>query len=144
MPVLGDVYANVRLGQVEVGAAGFAGLHLPEVARLDIFAPGWRGMSWQELQVSLEMGPPVGVVPYSVAVAVEPHAAQVQGRYRLPGVEERLAIQGDFSDIPRGASAAPLHLLPLLRGALEVSGLLRTPQGPALNPPEALLALGFS
>ena len=50
-----------------------------------------------------------------------------------------------ISEISRGGPpAAPLHLLPLLRRAPEVSGLLGSPEGPALDFPEALLALGLS
>ena len=40
--------------------------------------------------------------------------------------------------IPRGSPAAPLDLLPL-RGALEVLGLLGSPESPALGILEALL-----
>ena len=58
--------------------------------------------------------------------------------------QERLAVQWDFGDIPRGAPAALLHFPPPLRGAPEVAGLLCTPEGPALDIPEASLALGFS
>ena len=43
VPVPGDIDVDVRLGQAEVGAAGFTRLHLPEVARLDIVATGRRG-----------------------------------------------------------------------------------------------------
>ena len=94
--VPGDVDVHARLRRADVGAAGFTRLHLPELARLDICAAGWQGMLRQESRVSLEMGPPVGVVPYSVAVALEPLAAQVHGRQRLPGVVERVAVQGDL------------------------------------------------
>ena len=38
----------------------------------------------------------------------------------------------------------PLHFPPLLRGAPEVACLMCTPEGPAHNILEALLALGFS
>ena len=74
---------------------------------------------------------------------MEPHATQVLGRQRLPGVPKRLAVQRDFREIPRGAPTAPLRLPPLLRGAPQVAGLLRAPEGPALDIPKALLALGF-
>ena len=96
VPVPSDVDADVRLGQQEVGATGLARLHVPEVARLDIVATGRRGMLWQEPQVPLEMGPPLGVVPYPVAMARGPLAAKLQGVQCLPGVEERLAVQRDF------------------------------------------------
>ena len=72
-----DVHANVRLWQAEVRAAGLAGLYLLEVARLDIVYPSRRGMLWQELQVTLEMGPLVGVVSDLVAVVLEPHSAHI-------------------------------------------------------------------
>ena len=110
---------------------------------LDIVAAGRRGMLRQEPQVLLEVGPPARVVLYSVAMALEPLAAQVQGGQHLPGTEEHFAVQRDLGDIPRRATAAPLDLLPLLRGALEVSGVLRPSEGPALYPSEALLALGL-
>ena len=100
--VPGDVYADVRLWQAEVRAAGLAGLYIPEVARLDIVYPSRRGMLWQEFQVPLEMGPLLGIIPDSVAVALEPHSARIQGRQGLPGVQARLAVQWDFGDIPRG------------------------------------------
>ena len=64
------------------GQSGFSGawvvtvLHLPEVARLDIVAAGRRGMLRQEPQVFLEVGPPVGVVPNRIAIALKPLAAQ--------------------------------------------------------------------
>ena len=79
-----------------------------------------------------------------VAMALEPHSARIQGTPGLPGVQERLAVQWDFGDIPRGAPAVPLHFPPLLWGVPEVVCLMRTPEGSALNIPEALLALGFS
>ena len=44
VPVQGDIDADVRLGQVEVRAAGLTTVHLPEVARLDIVAAGRQGM----------------------------------------------------------------------------------------------------
>ena len=144
MTVPGDVYANVHLWQAEVRAGGLARLYFPEEARLDIVYPSRQGMLWQELQVPLEMGPPFGVVSDPVGVALEPHSARIQGRQGLLGVQERLAVQWDFGDVLRGAPAAPLHFLPLLRGAPEVAGLLYPPEGPALNIPEALLALDFS
>ena len=81
-----------------------------------------------------EMGPPYGVVPDTVTVALEPH---------LAGILVRHGLQGDFRDISRGAPAAPLHLPPLLRGVPEVPGLLGSPEGPALDIPEALLALSL-
>ena len=84
--VPGDVYAEVRLWQAKVRAAGLAGLYLPEVARLDIVYPSRRGMLWQELQVPLEMGPPFGVVSDPVALALEPHLARIKGRQGLLGV----------------------------------------------------------
>ena len=102
-------------------------------------------MLWQELQVPLEMGPPFGVISDAVAVALEPHSARIRGRQGLPGAQERLVVQWDFGDIPRGGGgAAPLHFPPLLWGAPEVACLMCTPEGAALNIPEALLALGFS
>ena len=113
------------------------------MAGLDVFAAGQRGVPRQEPQVPLEMGPPVWIVPYPVAMALEPLAAEVQGGQRLPGVEERFAVQRDLRDIPWGAAAAPPDLPPLLRDALEVPGVLRSPEGSALNLPEALLALGL-
>ena len=97
-------------------------------------------MLWHELQVPLEMGPPFGVVPDPVAVALELHSARIQGRQGLLGVQERLALQRNFGDIPRRS----LHLPPLLRGAPEVACLLCAPEGPTLNIPKALLAMGLS
>ena len=99
VPVPGDIDADVRLGQAEVGAVGFTRLHLPEVARRDIVATGRRGMLRQEPQVSVEVGSPVRVVPNPVAMALEPLAAQVLGTQRLHGVEERLVVQAHFSEI---------------------------------------------
>ena len=49
-----------------------------------------------------------------------------------------------FQRCPAREPAAPLHFSPLLRGAMEVSGVLGLPEGPALDFPEALLALGLS
>ena len=77
------------------------------------------------------MDPPFGVVPDAVAVALKPHAAPIQGRQSLPGVQGNLVVQWVFGDIPR------------LRGASEVAGLMCAPEGPALDIPEALLALGL-
>ena len=91
----------------------------------------------------VEVDPPYGVVPDTVTVALELHAASIQGSQGLPGVQERLAVQGDFRDIPRGAPAAQLHLPPMLRGAPEVPGLLGSPEGPVLDILEALLALSL-
>ena len=143
VPVPCDVDADVHFGQAEVGTPGLAGLHLPQVAGLDVFTARQRGMPRQEPQIPLEMGPPVGIIPYPVSMALEPLAAEVQGGQHLPGVEERFAVQWDLRDIPWGAAAAPLDLPPLLRGTLEVSGVLRSPEGSALNLPEAVLALGL-
>ena len=75
--VPGDVDADVRLWQVEVWAPGLAEFYLPEMARLDIVRPSRQGMLWQELEIWLEMGPPYGVVPDTVAVALEPHSAGI-------------------------------------------------------------------
>ena len=77
MTIPGDVDADVCLWQAEVWAPGFAGLYLLEVARLDIVHPGRRGMLGQELQVPFEMGPPYGVIPDPVAVALELHSAGI-------------------------------------------------------------------
>ena len=77
VPVPRYVDADVRLWQTEVRAAGLTGLYLLEVERLDIGFPGRRGMLWQEHQVLFEVGPPFGVIPDSVAVALEPHAARI-------------------------------------------------------------------
>ena len=98
----------------------------------------------QELQVQLEMGPPFGVVLDPVVVALEPHSARIEGRQGLPRVAERPALQWDCGDMPREASAAPLHFPPLPRGAPEVTCLACTPEGSALNITKALPALGFS
>ena len=89
------------------------------------------------------MCPPYGVVPDTVDVALEPHSARIQGRQGFPGVQDRLAVQGNSRDIPRGPPAAPLHLSPLLWGAPEVPGLLGPLEGPAVGIPEALLALSL-
>ena len=97
-----------------------------------------------DFKILLEVRPPYGVVPDTVAVALKLHAANVHGRQGLPGVQERLAVDGDFRDISRGSPAAPLDLLPLLWGAPEVPGLLGSPEGPALDIPEALLALSLA
>ena len=110
------------------------------MARLAIGLLGRRGILLQELHALFEMGPPFGVVPHSVAGALAPYAL---GRQCLLGVQERLVVQGNCRDIPRRGRAAPLHLPPLLWGAPEVAGLLRTPEGLALHIPEALLAVGF-
>ena len=144
MSVQEDVYADVRLWQAEVWATGLAGLYLPKVARLDIVHPSRRGMLWQELQVLLETGPPIGVVRDPLTLALEPHAARIKGRQGRPRVHERLAVQWDIGGIRRGGPAAPLHFQPLRRGAPEVACLICTPEGSALNIPEALLSLGFS
>ena len=143
VPVPCDVDVDVRLGQAEVGATGLARLHLPQVARLDIVAAGRQGMLWQEPQVPLEVGPLVGVIPYSVPMPLERWRLKYRADSVSLGFEERLAVQRDLGGIPWGAAAAPLDLPPLLRGALEVLGFLRAPEGPALNPPEALLTLGL-
>ena len=143
VPVPCDVDADVRFGQAEVGTLGFAGLHLPQVAGLDVVAAGQQGMPRQEPQIPLEVGPAVRIVPYPVSKALEPFAAEVQGGQLLHGVEERFDVQRDLGDIPGGGAAASLDLPPLLRGTLEVPGVLRSPEGSAFNLPEALLALGL-
>ena len=102
------------------------------------------GRAWAGAPNTAEMGPPFGVVPDPVAVPLEPHSARIQGRQGLRGVQHRLSVQRDFGDIRRGASAAPLHFPPLLRGAPKVTCLVFMPEGSALNLLEALLALGFS
>ena len=103
MSVPGDVDADVRLGQVEIGAAGFTRLHLPEVARLDIFAAGWRGMLRQEPQVPPEMGPPVGVVPYPVAVAWSLWRLKYRADNVSLGLRSALLSKG-ISEISRGGA----------------------------------------
>ena len=66
------------------GPVDFAGLYLPQVARPDIVYPGRRGMLWQELQVTVEMGLAFGVISDTVAVALQPHSARIHGRQGLP------------------------------------------------------------
>ena len=132
--VPGDVDADIRLWQAEVWAAGLAGLYRQEVARLDIVYPGRRGMLRQELQVPFQMGPPFGVVPDPVAVALS--------RMRLAYGANNVSLGFRSALLSNGISE--LHFSPLLRGAPEVSGLLSSPEGPALDFREALLALGLS
>ena len=114
---------------------------------MDIVHPSRHGIVWHELQVPLEMGPPFGVVSDRVTVAPEWQPAYIQGKQGFPGFRSALLSYG-ISEISRGGggsgAATPMHFSPLLRGPTEVAGLMCTPQGPALDIPEALLALGLS
>ena len=60
----------------------------------------------------LEMSPAHGVIPNAVPVALEPHPACVQGRQGFLGVEQRLALQGNFDDVMRRCTAGPCATAP--------------------------------
>ena len=97
-------------------------------------------MLLQEVEIAPEVGPVYWVIPNAVHVAMEPHPVDIQGGQGFSGVERCLAVQWNFRDITR---AALLDLAPLLRGAPEVPRLLGPLEGPVLDFPKPMLALGL-